>query len=37
MNIYLDIDGVILGTKSPREDVEELLRYIYKIPCKSRL
>ena len=28
MNIYLDIDGVILGTKSPREDVEELLRYI---------
>ena len=28
MNIYLDIDGVILGTKSPRKDVEELLRYI---------
>lgn len=28
MNIYLDIDGVILGTKSPKEDVEELLTYI---------
>ena len=28
VNIYLDIDGVIVGTKSSREDVEELLNYI---------
>ena len=30
MNIYLDIDGVILGTKSPQEDVIELIKYILK-------
>ena len=30
MNIYLDIDGVILGTKSPKRDIEEFLRYILK-------
>ena len=28
MNIYLDIDGVIIGTASPAEDVEALLNYI---------
>ena len=28
MNIYLDIDGVIVGTKSPREDVLSLIEYI---------
>ena len=30
MNIYLDIDGVILGTKSPRRDIVRLLKYILK-------
>lgn len=28
MNIYLDIDGVMLGTKSPQEDITKLIRYI---------
>ncbi len=28
MNLYLDIDGVILGTASPAEDVEALLTLI---------
>ena len=28
MNIYLDIDGVILGTKSPQKDVVKLINYI---------
>ena len=28
MNIYLDIDGVILGTASPREDIEAWLNYM---------
>ena len=28
MNIYLDIDDIILGTKSPKRDIEELLLYI---------
>ncbi|MBR3180299.1 hypothetical protein IKF57_02095 [Candidatus Saccharibacteria bacterium] len=28
MNIYLDIDGVLVGTKSPREDVISFIRYI---------
>lgn len=28
MNIYLDIDGVILGTKSPREDIISFIEYI---------
>ena len=28
MNIYLDIDGVLIGTKSPREDVISFIRYI---------
>lgn len=28
MNIYLDIDGVIIGTKSPRKDVVEFINYI---------
>ena len=27
MNIYFDIDGVLLGTKSPKKDVIKLLRY----------
>lgn len=30
MNIYLDIDGVLVGSKSPREDVIELLKFILK-------
>ena len=30
MNIYLDIDGVILGTKSPKRDIVRLLKYILK-------
>ena len=30
MNIYLDIDGVILGTKSPQKDVVKLIKYILK-------
>ncbi len=28
MNIYLDIDGVLVGTASPKEDIEFLLKYI---------
>ena len=28
MNIYLDIDDIILDTKSPKRDIEELLLYI---------
>ena len=28
MNIYLDIDGVIVGTASPVEDVEALMTFI---------
>lgn len=28
MNIYLDIDGVILGTVSPQEDIEAWLNYM---------
>ena len=28
MNVYLDIDGVIVGTASPQEDIVELLEYI---------
>ena len=28
MNIYLDIDGVLIGTKSPEEDIIELVKYI---------
>ena len=28
MNIYLDIDGVLLGTKSPQKDVVKLVKYI---------
>lgn len=27
LNIYFDIDGVLLGTKSPKKDVIKLLRY----------
>lgn len=30
MNVYLDIDGVILGTKSPQKDIEKLIKYILK-------
>ena len=30
VNIYLDIDGVILGTKSPKRDIARLLKYILK-------
>lgn len=28
MNIYLDIDGVMLGTTSPQEDAEAWLNYV---------
>ena len=28
MNIYLDIDGVLVGAKSPREDVIGFVKYI---------
>lgn len=28
MNIYLNIDGVMLSTKSPQEDIVKLIRYI---------
>ena len=28
MNIYLDIDGTLIGTKSPEEDIIELIEYI---------
>ena len=28
MNIYMDIDGVIIGVRSPRSDVVDLLRFI---------
>lgn len=28
MNIYLDIDGVILGTASPKEDIVKFITYI---------
>ena len=28
MNIYLDIDGVLIGTMSPKEDVVKLIEYI---------
>ncbi len=28
MNIYLDIDGVILGTRSPQKDVVRLVKFI---------
>ena len=30
LNIYFDIDGVLLGTKSPKKDVEALLLYALK-------
>ena len=30
MNIYLDIDGVLLDTKSPEKDVTKLFQYILK-------
>lgn len=30
MNIYLDIDGVLLDTKSPEKDVIKLVKYILK-------
>ena len=30
MNIYLDIDGVLLGTKSPKKDIVKLVKYILK-------
>lgn len=30
MNIYLDIDGVMLGTRSPEKDVVKLVKYILK-------
>lgn len=30
MNIYLDIDGVMLGTKSPQKDIAKLIKYILK-------
>ena len=30
LNIYLDIDGVILGTKSPQKDVVKLIKYVLK-------
>ncbi|MBR3256413.1 hypothetical protein IKG10_01955 [Candidatus Saccharibacteria bacterium] len=30
MNIYLDIDGVLLGTKSPEKDIVKLVKYILK-------
>lgn len=30
MNIYLDIDGVMLGTKSPQRDIVKLIKYILK-------
>lgn len=30
MNIYLDIDGVILGTKSSQKDIVKLIKYILK-------
>ena len=28
MNIYIDIDGVLVGTKSPKEDIIDLLQWI---------
>lgn len=28
MNIYLDIDGVLIGTNSPREDIISFIRYL---------
>ena len=28
MNVYLDIDGVLIGTKSPREDVLSFVKYV---------
>ena len=28
MDLYLDIDGVLIGTASPREDVEALISFI---------
>ena len=28
MNIYLDIDGVLVGTASPMSDIVDLLEYI---------
>ena len=30
MNIYLDIDGVLIGTKSPQKDIVKLIKYILK-------
>ncbi len=30
MNIYLDIDGVILGTESPEKDIINLINYLLK-------
>ena len=30
MNIYLDIDGVLIGTKSPQKDIAKLIKYILK-------
>ena len=30
MNIYLDIDGVLIGAKSPQKDIVKLIRYILK-------
>ena len=30
MNIYFDIDGVLIGTKSPQKDIVKLIKYILK-------
>lgn len=30
MNIYLDIDGVILGPESPKKGIDKLLKYLLK-------
>ena len=33
LNVYFDIDGVLLGTKSPKKDIIKLLRYcLHKYP-----
>ena len=33
LNIYFDIDGVLLGTKSPKKDIIKLLEYcLHKYP-----
>ena len=33
LNVYFDIDGVLLGTKSPKKDIIKLLKYcLHKYP-----